>query len=141
MSSFKPWAQEEQQERERDIKTQKNADDDEDKDEEAWKHEKIFLNETNYEYNNLFSIFSERGKGEKKNDENSAASLKNHVNENIFILFMLEYQIKFSAAFSLPFRGFKRWNYYKLNTKQTLIKQEELITKTPTAKHAPRDFA
>lgn len=58
MSSFKPWAQEEQQERERDIKTQKNADDDEDKDEEAWKHEKIFLNETNYEYNNLFSIFS-----------------------------------------------------------------------------------
>lgn len=63
------------------------------------------INETNYEYNNLFSIFSERGKGEKKNDENSAASLKNHVNENIFILFMLEYQIKFSAAFFFAFSG------------------------------------
>lgn len=66
---------------------------------------KKLRNETNYEYNNLFSIFSERGKGEKKNDENSAASLKNHVNENIFILFMLEYQIKFSAAFFFAFSG------------------------------------
>ena len=31
------------------------------------------------------------------NDENTKPCLKNHVNENIFVLFMLEYQIKFSA--------------------------------------------
>lgn len=82
-----------------------------------------------------------RKQGEKKANENSTASLKNHVNENIFILFMLEYQIMFSAEAISFFRGFKRRNYYKLNAKQTLIKQEELITKIPTAKHAPRDSA
>lgn len=37
---------------------------------------------------------------EKEKNEENTASLRIHVNENIFILFMLEYQIKFSAGFS-----------------------------------------
>lgn len=46
-----------------------------------------------------------RKQGEKKANENSTASLKNHVNENIFILFMLEYQIMFSAEAISFFSG------------------------------------
>lgn len=45
------------------------------------------MNETNYEHNNLFSIFWERPRLKTRG-----------VNENIFILFMPRYQMKFSAG-------------------------------------------
>jgi hypothetical protein len=44
----------------------------------------------------------ERGEGKTTKRRKQKPCLKNHVNENIFILFMLEYQIKFSAFEFFP---------------------------------------